>query len=259
MITQYKERTIKRIIAVMPAYNAALTLEKTYQDIPKNLIEEIILVDDCSSDKTVDIAKKLGLTVIVHKKNKGYGANQKTCYQEALKRDPDAVVMIHPDYQYDARLIPFFLGFIEKGICDIMLGNRVRTRREAFEGGMPRYKYFCNRILTFIENIIMGQNLGDFHSGFRIYSKDVLKKINYQQNSDDFVFDTQILTQATYFGFKIGDAPVPVRYFPEASSIKVYRSIKYGIQTLIMMLLYSLQRLRIIDSSYFRSKDNTLS
>jgi len=229
-----------KIIIVMPAYNAEETLEKTYNDIPLEIVDEIILVDDASSDQTVEIAKKLGLTVIVHTENKGYGANQKTCYDEALKRNPDIVVMIHPDYQYDSRLIPYITGFLEKGICDVILGSRIRTRKEVLECGMPTYKYISNRILTFIENIVLGQNISDFHSGYRAYTRRVLETIPYHTNSDGFVFDTEFLTQAIYFGFKIGDVPVPVRYFDEASSINFSHSVIYGFNTLLTLLKYLL-------------------
>ena len=185
-----------KVIIVMPAYNAEKTLEKTYNDIPLDVVDEIILVDDASSDRTVEIARKLGLTVIVHSDNRGYGANQKTCYDEALKRNPDIVVMIHPDYQYDSRLIPHIVGFLEKGICDVILGSRIRTRSEALKCGMPTYKYISNRALTFIENIVLGQNISDFHSGYRTYTREVLETIPYHNNSDGFVFDTEFLTQA---------------------------------------------------------------
>ena len=247
-------RAFHKVVAVMPAYNAASTLRATFRDIPEGCLSEVILVDDCSRDDTVAIARELGLTTIVHEKNKGYGGNQKTCYDEALKRDPDAVVMIHPDYQYDARLIPYFLGFMEKGICDVMLGNRIRTRREALEGGMPLYKYISNRLLTIIENIVLGQNLGDFHSGFRIYTREVLETIDYRNNSDDFVFDSQFLVQTAYFGFHLGDAPIPVRYFPEASSIELRRSLVYGIRTLAVLAQYVLQKVGLARFSLFRSK-----
>ena len=211
-----KERS--KIIIVMPAYNAEETLEKTYNDIPLEMVDEIILVDDASSDKTPEIARKLGLTVIVHSENKGYGANQKTCYDEALKRDPDIIVMIHPDYQYDPKLLPHLVAFIDEDICDVMLGNRIRTRKEVISGGMPLYKYFANRILTIIENLVLGQNLGEWHTGLRAYSRKVLETIPWEKNSDDFVFDQQILVQSACFGFRIGDIPVPAKYFPEASS-----------------------------------------
>ena len=241
----------------MPAYNAEATLERTVSDIPNGIIDEVILVDDFSNDRTVEIAERLNLTVVKHSKNRGYGANQKTCYDEALKRKPDSVVMLHPDYQYDARIIPHALGFIETDICDIVIGSRIRDRKETLAGGMPLYKYFCNRFLTIIENIAFGQNLGDFHSGFRVFKKEVLEKISYQNNSDNFVFDTQVLAQAIYSGFKIGDVPIPARYFPEASSIGLYKSIKYGLGTLGVVIKYLLQRLRFYRFKLFEEVDLT--
>jgi glycosyltransferase involved in cell wall biosynthesis len=222
----------KKTIIVLPAYNAAATLKATVRDIPLECFDELILVDDCSKDDTVEIAEELGLTTIRHKVNRGYGANQKTCYDAALEHGADIIVMLHPDYQYDARLIPCFIGFIETGVCDVMLGNRIRTRVEALACGMPLYKYISNRALTITENLVLGQNLGDFHSGFRCYKREVLETIPYHKNSNDFVFDSQFLAQAEYFGFRIGDAPVPCRYFSEASSINFLKSTKYGLQTL---------------------------
>jgi len=242
-----------KIIIVMPAFNAEATLERTYNDIPPGLVDEIILVDDASSDRTVEIAQKLGLTVIVHPENRGYGANQKTCYDEALKRNPDIVVMIHPDYQYDSRLIPYIIGFLEKGICDVVLGSRIRTRKEALECGMPKYKYLSNRLLTFTENIVLGQNVSDFHSGYRAYTRKVLETIPYHYNSDNFVFDTEFLVQAVYFGFRIGDVPVPVRYFDEASSINFSESVKYGLGCLWTAFLFRLAKTGIIKSKYYPS------
>ncbi|MCK4299668.1 MAG: glycosyltransferase family 2 protein [Planctomycetes bacterium] len=239
----------------MPAYNAGRTLERTYREVPLDVVDEVLVIDDASHDDTVAVARRLGLAVYVHPENRGYGGNQSTCYDEALKRNPDAVIMIHPDYQYDSRLIPHFLGFMEKGTCDVMLGNRIRTRREALEGGMPVYKYISNRFLTIIENLMMGQNLGDFHSGFRVYTREVLETIDYRRNSDDFVFDTQFLAQAAFLGFKLGDAPIPVRYFPEASSIKLWRSIKYGLCTLGVVAKYFLQRIGLARFSLFKPKN----
>jgi len=212
-----------KVVAVMPAYNAAQTLERTVADIPPGTVDEIVLVDDCSRDSTANLARRMGLKVIVHEKNKGYGGNQKTCYKLALDLGADYVVMIHPDYQYDSRVVGAAIEFLRLGICDVILGSRVRTRQEALAGGMPVWKYIANRALTTIENIALGQNLGDFHSGFRAYRREVLEKIPFDKNTDDFAFDSQFLAQAVHFGFKVGDIPVPVRYFDEASSINFKR------------------------------------
>jgi glycosyltransferase involved in cell wall biosynthesis len=240
-----------KVIVVMPAYNAELTVEKTFSDLPPGSVDEVILVDDCSKDRTVEVARGLGIHVIERDRNGGYGANQKMCYDEALSRGADIVVMVHPDYQYDSTLVPFFTGFVWRGTCDVMLGSRVRTRREVLDGGMPVYKYLSNRFLTLLENVFLGQNLGDFHSGFRVYRREVLETIPYHSNSDDFVFDSQILAQATFFGFKIGDAPVPVRYFEEASSINLRRSLVYGTLTVATLLRFWLHKLSIARSRIF--------
>jgi len=251
LMTDSYERKFQKVIAVMPAYNAELTLEKTFRDIPKGSVDEVIVTDDCSSDRTVEIAKSLGITVLRHSENKGYGANQKTCYDAALDKKADAVVMIHPDYQYDSRVIPYALGFLSMGVCDVVMGSRIRTRREALKSGMPFYKYISNRFLTIIENIILGQNLGDFHSGFRAYTRKVLETIPYKKNSNDYVFDTELLAQAVFFGFKIGDIPIPCRYFEEASSINFIRSTKYGLQTLSVMAKYIVQKTGLINFKIF--------
>jgi len=221
-----------RVVVVMPAYNAASTLEKTVADIPAGCVNEIILVDDGSTDQTAAIARRLGLTVLQHPTNQGYGANQKTCYRAALASGADIVVMIHPDYQYDSRLIPFMTGLISAGICDVILGNRIRTRQEALAGGMPLYKYLANRMLTVIENLATGQNLGEWHSGLRAYSREVLQTVRWQDHSDDFVFDCEFLLAAAALGFRLGDIPAPARYFPEASSINFRRSLTYGLLSL---------------------------
>src|SRR4051812_47857658 len=220
-----------KIIAVLPAYNAEHTLAATLADVPVGAVDEFLLVDDGSTDRTVQVACEMGLTVIQHPKNRGYGGNQKTCYRWALDHGADVVVMIHPDYQYDSRVIPHAVGIIELGICDVVLGSRIRARDEALTGGMPWWKYLANRALTAFENVTLGQNLGDFHSGFRVYRREVLERIPFEQNSDDFVFDTQFLVQAVHHGFRLGDIPVPVRYFKEASSINFKRSLRYGLTT----------------------------
>jgi glycosyltransferase involved in cell wall biosynthesis len=248
-----------KIVAVLPAYNAETTLAATLADVPAGSIDEFILVDDRSTDRTVAVAREMGLLVIEHQENKGYGGNQKTCYRHALERGADIVVMIHPDYQYDSRLIPHAVAFIELGICDVVLGSRIRSRQEALSGGMPLYKYVCNRILTAAENAALGQNLGDFHSGFRVYRREVLERIPFERNSDDFVFDTQFLVQAVRLGFRLGDIPVPVRYFPEASSINFRRSLRYGLSTLGMVGLYWLDRLGLWRSRLFAAKDQAPS
>ncbi|MCS6866852.1 MAG: glycosyltransferase family 2 protein [Gemmataceae bacterium] len=243
-----------KIIAVLPAYNAERTLAATLADFPPGCVDDILLVDDGSTDNTVAIARAMGLTVIVHDQNRGYGGNQKTCYRYCLDHGADVVVMIHPDYQYDARVIPHAVGMIELGICDVILGNRIRSRAEALQCGMPWWKYISNRGLTIFENLMLGQNLGEFHSGFRVYRRKVLETIPFERNSDDFVFDTQFLVQAVHFGFRLGDIPVPVRYFDEASQINFRRSLKYGIQTVATVTRYWLHRLGLWHSRLFEAR-----
>jgi glycosyltransferase involved in cell wall biosynthesis len=245
-----------RTVAVMPAYNAASTLRRTVEDIPPGTVDEIILVDDCSRDNTVQVARDLGLTVIEHQQNRGYGGNQKTCYRHARDAGADYVVMIHPDYQYDSRLIPVAVEILRLGICDMVLGSRIRTRKEALAGGMPRYKYISNRGLTIVENMALGQNLGDFHSGFRAYRRAVLETVPYERNSEDFVFDSQFLAQAVHFGFKLGDIPVPVRYFDEASSINFRRSVTYGLATLNVLAQFWFNRLGLSKNPLFQPVSN---
>ncbi len=243
-----------KVIAVLPAYNAERTLAATLADMPAGCVDEVILVDDGSKDRTVQVAREMGLTVIVHDKNKGYGGNQKSCYRTALEHGADIVVMIHPDYQYDSRIIPHAVGIIELGICDVILGSRIRSRQEALAGGMPIYKYISNRALTIFENMALGQNLGDFHSGFRVYRRKVLETIPFELNSDDFVFDSQFLAQAVRLGFRLGDLPVPVRYFDEASSINFKRSLRYGLLTVGVMAHFWLDLLRLWRSPLYRPK-----
>lgn len=255
----WDQNTPPKIIVVMPAFNAQETVKKTYDDLPKDLISEVILVDDASRDKTVKIAEKMGITVYTHKENKGYGANQKTCYDQALKRKPDVVVMVHPDYQYDAKLVGVLCEPIVNGRADVMLGSRIQTRKQVLAGGMPLWKYFANRFLTLVENLAMGLNLSEYHTGFRAYSSQVLRTIPYQKFSNDFIFDQQILISALSFGFNISEIPVPCKYFPEASSINLQRSLKYGVMTIWTVLTYLLYELRIIRSSLFRAKNPWLS
>jgi glycosyltransferase involved in cell wall biosynthesis len=240
-----------KVVVVMPAYNAASTVEKTVRDIPPGVVDEIILVDDCSRDETAAIARRLGLSVIEHEVNRGYGGNQKTCYRVALDRGASVVIMIHPDYQYDSSLVGALADLLQRGHCDVLLGNRIRTRREALAGGMPFYKYVANRLLTLIENLWLGQNLGEWHSGMRGYQREVLETIPWEHNSDDFVFDTQFLVQAVHFGFRIGDIPVPVRYMKEASSINFGRSVRYGLATLGTLVRWTLHRLGLMPSPSF--------
>ena len=246
-----------RVIVVMPAYNAESTLEQTWRDIPPGAADEVIVVDDASRDGTVAVAQRLGLTVIRHARNLGYGANQKTCYRAALERGADIVAMIHPDYQYDARVLPHLVAFIHFGICDVVLGSRIRSRQEALRGGMPPWKYVANRVLTIIENFVLGQNLGDFHSGLRVYRREVLETIPFEVNSDDFVFDSQFLAQAVHFGFRLGDAPVPARYFPEASSINFRRSVTYGFRTLEVLVHFFAHRRGLRRSPIFTSRSGS--
>ena len=243
--------TPARVLVVLPAYNAARTLVQTWADIPRDLVHGAILVDDASSDDTVKVAESLGIAVVRHAKNRGYGGNQKTCYDEALARGADIVIMLHPDYQYDPRLIPMMILPLQLGILDIMLGSRVRTRRECLEGGMPIYKYLANRALTLIENVCLGQNLGEFHTGFRAYRRGVLETLPYHAFSDDFVFDSQFLVSAVDAGLRIGEIPVPVRYMPEASSINWARSTRYGLATLGAVGLFLLKHLGLGRSPIF--------
>ncbi len=250
-------RDLPKVVVVMPAYNAASTIKVTLDDIDMDEVDEVILVDDCSTDDTSAVAESLGITTIRHTDNTGYGGNQKTCYRAALERGADIVVMIHPDYQYDARALPAMVTFLRLGTCDVVLGSRIRTRREALEGGMPLWKYVANRFLTFSENLVLGQNVGDFHTGLRAYTREVLETLPFEENSDDFVFDTQFLVQCVRFGFKIGDVPVPARYFEEASSINFKRSARYGLGTLGMLGSFLAWKLGMSRSRLFRSKSST--
>ncbi len=229
----------------MPAYNAARTLERTYADVPQQLVDQIILVDDVSKDETVDVARRLGLDVIIHRQNLGYGGNQKTCYDAALGAGADVVVMLHPDYQYDATRIPALIEPILSGRADLMLGSRFLG--DPLAGGMPRWKYISNRFLTLVENVAFGLRLSEYHTGLRAYSRGLLETIPYRLNSDDFVFDQELVAQvvAAGMGSRIGEIGVPTRYFEEASSVNFRRSVVYGLSTLRVVLRYLLHRARL--------------
>ena len=232
----------KKIVLVMPSYNAEKTLAATYNEVDKSIVDEIILVDDASSDGTVELASSLNIRTIVHEKNKGYGGNQKTCYRAALDTGADIVIMLHPDYQYDPRLLPAMAHLVATDLYDIVLGSRI-LGRGAIEGGMPRYKYFANRILTLIENILIGQKLSEYHTGYRAYTRQVLESIPFESNSNDFIFDNEILVQAHSLGFRIGEISCPTRYFADASSIGFYKSCIYGLGVLRVALKYRLGKL----------------
>ncbi len=240
----------KKLVVVMPAFNAETTLEQTYNEIPHDIVDEVVLVDDKSSDNTLEIANKLGITVHSHDQNMGYGANQKSCYDIAIKLKADIVVMLHPDYQYTPKLITAMSSMIECGEFDIVLGSRI-LGGEAIKRGMPIYKYFSNRILTLIQNLLLGAKLSEYHTGYRAYSRKVLEDINWKQNSNDFIFDNQFLSQVIYFGFKIGELTCPARYFPEASSINFIRSLNYGIGCIYTAIRFKLDKLKLIKSSLF--------
>jgi len=240
-----------KTIVVMPAYNAEKTLKMTLDDIPAGSADEIILVDDASKDRTAELARGLGLKVIVHPENKGYGGNQKTCYRAALEDGADVIVMLHPDYQYNPKLVPYLSGLIKEDICDIVLANRIRTRREALEGGMPLYKYISNRALTLFENLFLGLNLSEYHTGYRAFSRKALELMPFEKCSDDFVFDQQMLIQAAAIGLRVGEIPVPAKYFAEASSINFFRSSKYGLETLLNVGKFLLHKTGVVRSAMF--------
>jgi len=231
----------KRIIVVMPAYHAGRTLEATWRELPHEIVDEVIVVDDASDDDTVAVARSLGLDVILHPRNMGYGANQKSCYTEALARGADIVVMVHPDYQYDPRLVTAMAAMIASGVYDTVIGSRI-LGGGALRGGMPVWKYVANRLLTLFENMLLGAKLSEYHSGYRAFSRGVLDALPWQRNSDDFVFDNEILAQAIVGGFRIGEISVPARYFAEASSIDFPGSVRYGIGVVGTTLLAFLAR-----------------
>lgn len=247
----------KKIIVVMPAYNAARTLEKTVREIPRDIVDEILLVDDASGDETVDTANRLGLTVFQHDRNFGYGRNQKTCYREALKHAADIVVMVHPDYQYSPNLIVPMAGMIAYGEYDVVMGSRI-LGNGAIAGGMPPYKYVANRFLTLVQNLLIGQKLSEYHTGFRGFRREVIESLPLEENSDDFVFDNQMIAQAVFFGYRVGEISCPTRYFEEASSINFSRSVTYGLGVLMTSLRYRFQRMKLYRSRIFRERGQRL-
>lgn len=217
----------KKICVVMPGYNAEHTVKKTYEEIPKDIVDDVILVDDGSSDRTAEVARSLGVHTLVHPKNRGYGGNQKTCYTEALRRGADIVVMVHPDYQYTPKLIPALASCISSGIYDVALGSRI-LGNTALQGGMPLYKFVANRVLTAVENLLVEQKLSEYHTGYRAFSREVLLTLPLEENDDGFVFDNQMLVQAIHFGFRIGEVSCPTRYEDQSSSIGFRKSVRYG-------------------------------
>jgi glycosyltransferase involved in cell wall biosynthesis len=239
-----------KVVVVLPAYNAERTLERTCAEIPRDVVDEIILVDDASRDGTVDLARRLGLTTVVHAKNLGYGGNQKTCYREALGRNAGFVVMLHPDYQYPPPIIAAMVAMLRSGYFDVVLGSRVLVRG-ALAGGMPLYKYVANRVLTLVENLLLGVKLSEYHTGYRAFTRRVLETLPLAENSDDFVFDNQMLCQAIAAGFSIGEVSSPCRYFPEASSINFRRSVRYGFGVLATAALFRLHRWGLVRSRLY--------
>jgi glycosyltransferase involved in cell wall biosynthesis len=231
----------RRVTIVLPAYNAAKTLKQTYQEIPRDIVDDILLVDDASQDATLAVAKSLGIQTIRHERNRGYGGNQKTCYRAALAAGADIVIMLHPDYQYTPRLVTAMAAMIASDQFDVVLASRI-LGRGALAGGMPRYKYVANRILTLFQNILLGQKLSEYHTGYRAWSRRVLETLPLEHCSEDFVFDNQMLAQSTYYGFRIGEISCPTRYFPEASSINFRRSVVYGAGVVRTSVQYRLQR-----------------
>lgn len=242
-----------KLIVVMPAYNARKTLQATYDDLPHDIVDTVLLTDDASTDETVALAKELGIRTIVHPRNRGYGGNQKTCYREALAEGADIIVMVHPDYQYSPKLVTAMAGMIASGHYDLVLASRILGGR-AMKGGMPFYKYVANRLLTLVQNLLWRAKLSEYHTGFRAYSRKLLEYIPFESNSEDFVFDNQIIGQAIYFGFPVGEMSCPTRYFPEASSINLRRSVRYGLGVLHTTAVLFLQRMGLLRLAMFSAK-----
>ena len=240
----------KKVLVVLPAYNAEKTLKKTYDEIPGETVDDVLMVDDRSGDKTVSLARRMGIRTLSHDRNYGYGRNQKTCYREALRLKADIVVMLHPDYQYTPKLITAMAGMIAFGVYDVVLGSRI-IGGGAVRGGMPVYKYISNRFLTAVENILLGSKLSEFHTGYRAFSAEVLKNLPLQANSDNFVFDNEILAQIIYFGYRVGEVSCPTRYFAEASSINFKASMIYGLGVLCTAMRFRLHKMGLIRSCLF--------
>ncbi len=248
----------KKVTIVMPAYNAEATLRQTYGEVDFTFIDDVILVDDASSDHTVHIARELGLKTITHKKNMGYGANQKTCYRAALDQGADVIIMLHPDYQYTPRLLVAMASMVATGTYDAVLGSRILTEG-ALKGGMPLYKYIANRVLTLFQNTLMSKKLSEYHTGYRAFSREILETLPLNENSNDFVFDNQMLAQIAYFGFSIGELSCPTKYFKEASSINFQRSVIYGLGVVQTSILYRLNKWGITQSPIFNAAGRKLS
>jgi glycosyltransferase involved in cell wall biosynthesis len=244
----------KKLIVVMPAYNAEKTLRQTFAELPHEYVDGVILVDDASSDRTASVARELGITTIIHSENRGYGANQKTCYREALRLGADIVVMVHPDYQYSPRLVTAMASMITSGHYDVVLGSRI-LGGTARSGGMPLYKYVSNRFLTFFENMLLGIKLSEYHTGYRAFSRAVLESLPLENNSDDFVFDNEMIAQTVFFGYRIGEISCPTKYFDEASSINFLRSLKYGLGVILTSVKFVLHRRGIRKSPLFFAGD----
>ena len=247
----------KKIVVVMPAYNAARTIEQTYREIPLDLVDEVVVTDDASSDETVAVARRLGLRTLVHETNRGYGANQKTCYTEALRLGADVIVMLHPDYQYTPKLLAPMIGMITDGPFDVVLGSRV-LGGSARAGGMPFYKYVSNRFLTAVQNLLGNAKLSEYHTRYRAFSREVIESLPLLENSDDFVFDNQIMGQILYAGFAVGEVSCPAAYFEDASSINFGRSVRYGLGVLVVSLQLFLQRMGWASFTIFDSKGRRL-
>jgi glycosyltransferase involved in cell wall biosynthesis len=248
----------KRVIVVMPAYNAARTLEQTSREVPREIVDEVLLVDDGSSDETVTLARRLGITTFQHKRNYGYGRNQKTCYREALRRGADIVVMVHPDYQYSPKLIVPMAGMIAYDEYDVVLGSRI-LGNSALRGGMPLYKFISNRFLTAAQNLLLRQKLSEYHTGYRAFSRAVLESLPLEENTDDFVFDNEMLSQVVFFNFRIGELSCPTKYFAEASSISFRRSVNYGIGVLFTSLKFRLQKMGLGSFRIFNAQGARLT